>query len=110
MSLTVCVNNDNTSFWRETDDEYIGLVPTPGVSNVNILQKGRVVHIDGRNDHLRVSYSYSVTLHANSSDTPGVHEEHGMVVISCPKMSKIERQIKGSTPVGCVRIVSSTAQ
>lgn len=105
MSLTVGINNYDTSFWRDSDNEYIGLVPMPGVSNANVIQKGRMIYIDGKNDQLKVSYSYTVLLHTDSSDTPVIREEHGMVIISCPKISKIERRIVGSpAPVGCIRI------
>ena len=105
MSLTVGVNSYNTSFWRETDNEYIGLVPVPGVMNVNVSQKGRILNIDGKNDQLKVSYSYSVTLHSDSTDTPMIREEHGMVVINCQKASKIERNLIGTIPTGGVRII-----
>lgn len=95
MSLVVGINGDNSSFWKERDNMYIGYVPVPGVSTVNVTQQGRVLTISGANIALGVSYSYNVTLHTDSVDNPIVREDHGLVIITCQKASSIQRQLLG---------------
>jgi hypothetical protein len=113
MLSSVIVNNNESSFWRETDNEYVGLLPLPGVAGASIVQKGRTLTVNGSNDSLRVSYSYTVSLHPNSTDAPSAREENGMVVITCAKISGIERALTGnppvSVPVASVRITPSNS-
>lgn len=93
MTLTVGINGSTDSFWRESDNEYVGLVPIPGVCGANVSQKGRVINITGENRILKVSYSYTVSLHPDSTDCPMTREENGMIIITCPKVSQITRQL-----------------
>lgn len=101
----IIMNVNSQSFWREVDNQYIGLVPVPGVAGANVSQSGKVITINGRNDNLHVSYSYSVTLHPDATDIPQIREENGMIVITCPKVSAIRRQLLGAPDASGVRII-----
>lgn len=93
MSVTIGVNGGAHRFWRETDNEYVGLIPVPGVSGCSVTQQGKTISINGSNDVLNLSYSYTVQLHVDSTDTPQVREEYGMIVITCQKVKNIQRSL-----------------
>lgn len=99
MSLIQLVNSHPDSIWESEENTYVAYIPVPGVYNIDVMQNGKVLKIRGSNPQLKVSYAYDLSLHPDSTDTPSVRIEAGMVVVISDKASNLKKHIIQSIPI-----------